>query len=420
MLPQVQDSATLDFSGVGAIIFAPLLWIPDWQALMIDFAWYGGSTFEVILKWIILLPPVLLLVAAIWVTMISLYTVPFRYGRIEFLTALVTSWWDAGRSVWFYWAGIVRLAVVLVGWIWGILKTFVKLVAAVFKGAFKSPLLVLDWTSRKYFKPGVPWVAFLGLLFWAVIEGIIFTFTLTPTMIEVLAGITGYEPNPAVMAPILFIFLFFLILGSFACLHALADAFRQRKTLMILEMIFVELFVMFFEVIFLYRELIDAVTPWIAQQTGGQLQLGLVATLLLASFGWVGVRGMTWFLFGRYGTPALLAVLSRQTITRDEEAPRPAMAAPPPPDLWRGPITALKEETEWFKKEGREVFALISLPVLQLLAAAMNFITVLILARPMFSLPFNSLEEVRAATPKMFSSKGAPPASSHSNEGGMR
>ena len=53
----------------------------------------------------------------------------------------------------------------------------------------------------------------------------------------------------------------------------------------------------------LYRELIDAITPWIAQQTG--FQLGFISTLILASFGWIGVRAMTWFLFGRFGTPAL-------------------------------------------------------------------------------------------------------------------
>ncbi len=418
MIQPARDYTTIDWRGVGAFIFAPLLWIPDWQAVMINFAWYGGSTFEVILKWIILLPPILLLVAAVWVTMISLYTVPFRNGRIEFLTAMVASWWDAGRCAWFYWAGIVRLAVVVVGWIWGILKTFVRIISVVIKGTFKSPLMVLDWTSRKYFKPGVPWVAFLGLIFWAIIEAVIFMYTLTPTMIEVLAGITGYEPNPAVMAPILWIFLFFLILGSFACIHALAEAFRQKKVLEILEMLFVEIFVMFFEVIFLYRELIDAVTPWIAQQTGGQLQLGLGATLILASFGWVGVRGMTWFLFGRYGTPALLAVLARQTITRDEE-PQPVMTEQPSADLFKGPITALKEEADWFRGEARDVFELLSLPVLQLLAAAMNFVMVLILSRPMFTLPFNNLDEVRAATPKMFRSKSVSQASSHSHEGGM-
>ena len=35
-------------------------------------------------------------------------------------------------------------------------------------------------------------------------------------------------------------------------------------------MVIVESAVMFFEVIFLYRELIDAITPWIAQQSGGE------------------------------------------------------------------------------------------------------------------------------------------------------
>src|SRR2546422_4941084 len=32
---------------------------------------------------------------------------------------------------------------------------------------------------------------------------------------------------------------------------------------------------------------------------------------------------------------------------------------------WKGPIDALKRETEWFKKEAREVLELISLPVLR-------------------------------------------------------
>ena len=104
-------------------------------------------------------------------------------------------------------------------------------------------------------------------------------------------------------------------------------------------MVVVESAVMFFEVIFLYRELIDAVTPWIAQQSGGQVQLGIVATLMLGTFGWLGVRGMSWFLFGRYGTPALIAVLARETISR--EGANVDMAPPRQPDFWRAPITAL-------------------------------------------------------------------------------
>jgi hypothetical protein len=168
-------------------------------------------------------------------------------------------------------------------------------------------------------------------------------------------------------------------------------------------MLVVESAVMFFEVIFLYRELIDAITPWIAQQSGGTVQLGIGPVLALASFGWLGVRGMTWFLFGRFGTPALLAILSRQTIS--QEGGSKIAASPVEPELWRAPVNALKAETAWFHEEAKRMFELLSLPALQLLAAALNFAVVAVQSRPMFSLPFRSLEDILAATPMAHGSR---------------
>src|SRR6059036_4119014 len=97
-------------------------------------------------------------------------------------------------------------------------------------------------------------------------------------------------------------------------------------------MVAVEAFVMFFEVVFLYRELIDALTPWIAQQTG--MKLGLAVTLLLSSFGWIGIRGMTWFLFGQFGTPPMLAFISRRPLPQ-AEGPAPEPSRPEPVSCWR-------------------------------------------------------------------------------------
>ena len=48
------------------------------------------------------------------------------------------------------------------------------------------------------------------------VEATVFAFTLQPTLNEVFAGLTGFEPNPRVMAPLLWMFLFMLIAGSFA------------------------------------------------------------------------------------------------------------------------------------------------------------------------------------------------------------
>ena len=395
MLPSLQQPFPETWRETFQVLAAGFTWIIDWQSAVPGFAITGDSAGEIALKSVLILLPSALLVAGIWCTMASLYTLPFRSGRGGFLTALVVSWWDAARMTWFYWAGLVRLGVVVVGWMWSLLKLGGSLLLGLVKFVFTRPLALMDWATHQYFRPGVPWLAFIIILGWSALEATIFTFTLKPLITEVLADLTGTELSGFAVLVILWPFLFILIAGSFAAIQALSDAVRTKQWSQIVSMALVEGFVMFFEVLFLYRELIAAITPWIAQQTG--YQLGFIPTLVFASFGWVGVRAMTWFLFGRYGTPALLGILARENIAGAGGGG--PTASPIEPDFWRGPIQALKAEAEWFKQEGREAFELLSLPVLQLLAAAVNFAVVVILGRPTFTLPFRNLEQVLASTP---------------------
>jgi hypothetical protein len=197
--------------------------------------------------------------------------------------------------------------------------------------------------------------------------------------------------TPAAAAPVLFFFLLMLILGSFACMQALLDTFKRREFKFIIQMVVVELFVMFFEVMFLYRELVDAITPWIAQQTGERFRMGILFTLSLATFGWIGIRGMTWFLFGQFGTPPLLAFISRRPLVHPEEMAANEAAATEPVDWWRTPIQDFKSEIEWLHARGEETLEYLTLPVLQVMAAALNFAMILLTARPVMSLPLKGL-----------------------------
>jgi hypothetical protein len=387
-----------EWRGTLMVLTAPLRWIPEWQTVVLT-SMNGQHPGLIALVAVTLLMPVLLLIAGMWSTMVSLYTLPFRSGRGSFVTSMLMAWWDAGRCIWLYWTGFARLGVAVAGWVLGGIRFVLLTLRNILFGLVRSPMAMLDWTSRRYFQPGVPWLAFLVLLLWSAVEATVFTFTLQPTLNEVFGGLTGFEPNPRIMAPLLWLFLFMLIAGSFACIQVLNDAIRTKKVSEIIQMTLVESAVMFFEVIFLYRELIDAVTPWIAQQSGGEVQLGLFATLALASFGWVGVRGMSWFLFGRFGTPALLAILSRQTITQDTPSGVSSVPAPVSQEMWRAPIEALKKEVAWFHQEGKHLFELLSLPVLQLLAAALNFAVVVVQSRPVFTLPFKTLEDMLQVNP---------------------
>lgn len=395
MFEAIQSYFPAEWQRAVEFVGAPLWWIPSWQNLVLGSAVGGGSTAEFVARVLFLLPPALVLVVGVWATMASLYTMPFRANRVRFVTTMAFGWWDLGRSIWFFWVGVVRVLVLLVGWVWGLLRMAGRFVLHALRTVIESPFVVLDWTSRRYFQPGVPWIAFILIVGWSALEGTIFTYTLQPTMMEVLANITGFDPNPAVVTPILWIILFLLIGGSFACIEGLARAIRSRHVGLIVEMVVVEMAVMFFEVVFLYREFVDAITPWVAQQTG--VQLGLVSTLVLASFGWVGVRGMTWFLFGRYGTPALVSILSRETIST-QEAAIPANL-PLPGSIVTEAINGFKKEMEWFKQEGRHVAEVLSLPILQLFAVAVNFPVTVVRGDPIFRLPFQSLDDVLANTP---------------------
>ncbi len=164
---------------------------------------------------------------------------------------------------------------------------------------------MLDATRR----PAVSRGALVLLIVWSAVEATIFAFALRPTMSELLSDLTGFNVNPIALVVLLWIFLTIIIAGSFACLQVLKDAIAAKQIGNIAQMVLVQIAVALFQVLFLYRELIDQITPWLAQQG---MTLGVVGTLGLASCAWIGVRGMTWYLLGRSGAPALIAVLSRQ------------------------------------------------------------------------------------------------------------
>ena len=403
MLASLQQSLPEQWRGTFQFLTSGFTWILDWQGVLRDFFLSSPTASMALAKWLFLALPAALLVAAAWCTMASLYTLPFRSGRGGFLTSLLMSWWDAGRVIWFYWAGLIRFVVVFLGWVWGLLKLAGSLLLRLIKFVFTRPFALLDWATRQYFQPGVPWLAFLFILFWSALEATIFTFTLKPTIMELMADITGHEMSGLGVSLVLWPFLFVIISGSFAAIQVLSEAVKSKNTPQIIGMVIAEAAVMFFEVVFLYRELIDAITPWIANQTG--MQLGFFWTLALASFGWAGVRAMTWFLFGRFGTPTFLSILARNSMPGGQGGA--TIGTGIEPEFWRGPIAALKAEAEWFKKEAREVFELMTLPVLQVLAAAVNFAVVVIVGHPTFSLPFRSLDQVLATTP-LFGAKHPP------------
>jgi len=282
---------------------------------------------------------------------------------------------------------------VVAGWLFTLGRLGLNLVAEAMKQLVVLPFKMTGQMTQSYFQPGVPWIAFLLLVFWCVLEATIFTYTLMPTVTEVLAGITGSDAS-VMTGAVLYLFLLLLIMGSFACIQVLADSLKNREYKYLVQMLLVEVFVMTFEVMFLYRELVDALSPWFAQQTGEQFRQGIGFTLSLATFGWMGVRGMTWFLFGQYGTPPLLSFISRQPMYQTALSTDMALVAAEPPPWWKAPLEDFKREVGWLHEKAGELMEYLMLPVLHVAAALLNFAMILVVGKPVFGIPFKNLKDV--------------------------
>src|SRR2546425_10843880 len=368
--------------GLAELIAGPIAWVPVLQQMMMTFFFEAQGGWIAAAKYIFLLFPVFLGVVAIWCTGLSVYTLPFRSGRTRFVSMVLLAWWDAALSVWLYWVGMVRVVAVMLGWALGPSRLAVGLVPGFVRDIVGTPFALSSMLMRGSLQPGVPWLAFMMLLFWCVLEAAVFTYTLEPRVAMLVADLTGSDDSRYTIA-VLYLLVLTLILASFACVQALVDAVRKRESKFLAQIIGIELFAMFFEVMFLYRGVVEVTMPWVARNNAA-----LVAT---AALGWLGVRGLTWFLFGQYGTPPLLALIARPPLT-EMDAPRSSALRSEP--FWRPAMDDFRRDLDWLHIKSDEMLEILALPVVHLLGAALNFAMILTASRPVFNLPFRSLKEV--------------------------
>lgn len=388
MAPEIENALPPQWRLLFQIVTLPVYWIPNVQAKILGFIWDYSSSPEAALKFMLFLLPALHVIVGMWCTMTAVYTLPFRGGRKQFVAVVLSTWWDSGRSIGLYWAGILRAMFLTAGYVWGFIRIFAAGVYLAIVELITLPFSLLKQVTKKSLRPGIPWIAVALTIFWCILEGGAFSFTLFPLFADIVSVYVGAGSLPY-LQPILFVFLVLLIAGSFAALDAMVEAIQKRNVPDVVKTVVVEAFVMFFEVLFLYRELVDAITPVLAHQSGGQVRIGLTGVLLISSMAWIGIRGMTWFLFARYGTPTLRAIISGQGLT---EAHTEAHPAPEAVLSWtKEMIGHVKRDIGWFQSAGMQLLEAYVLPPLQVIAATINFFMLLFAGRHMFQMPLKTL-----------------------------
>jgi hypothetical protein len=377
------------FEGPLKWLMSILLFPVFFQESLLAMAWTPGLyPWETILKRSLLLLPVSGIIFSCWVTIPCMMTVIVRSKRREFLSLVFITWWDLGRAIFSYWGGILKFLFTFIGWMFLLLRLAVFALWMAIQDILLSPIRVAKDMGQVYFQPGTPWIAVVLTIVWCLFEAGVFTYVLMPMVSDM------FQFPPIVLEVGLFGLMFALLLGSFAVLSTWVESVKTRDIRQILMIGVFEFTVMGFEVLFLYREFVDMLIPWVVQMTGGEYRPGIISILAVSSFAWVAIRGMVWFLFAEAGTPTIMAIIKRTGL---QDAVASGKAHKIEFTYIKAMIDRMKSESQWLHEKGDEMLSAFIMPPLQIIAACTNFLSVLITGDHMFALPFKSAADILKA-----------------------
>ena len=368
-----------------------------WQPLKaaFHFLWGAGDPpWLLVGKRLFLLLPLAAVAFGYWTTVISVPTILVRARRSTFIGLVLVTWWDLARATFTFWGGALRFVMQLAVSLLGLAQVLVVGVWSVIREVILMPLRLIRNLGSNVMAPGTPWIAVAMTFFWCVFEAVIFTFVMTSLVIDTLSNLAGTQLTETAVRIPLFLFMLFIVLGSYAVLSTWTSALKSRNWATIVKIGVVEAVAMFVEMVFLYREFVDALVPWFAQHTSGKFELGIAGTLGIAGLTWLGIRSLSWFLFGAAGTPTIMAIIQGQGVGGPGAAPGTKTPVRLFSDGFGG---RLAKEFQWVAEEGEKLVDAFLVPPMQLVAAALNFMTLLVMNRHLFDLPLKSVRDFKDA-----------------------
>jgi hypothetical protein len=381
-------------------VVAALIFPMFFQTELFQFVWGAQDPLSLALaKRILLLFPAAAIVFCCWLSVPNLLSIIIRQNRREFISAFFLTWWDLGRSIFYFWGGIIRFILNLFGWAYGLVRLVVTGSLLMAKDLLLFPMRAFGEVSNTSFQRGIPWPAIMMMIVWTFVEAAIFTFVMHDLVVNVMESFSDGEFQGGITLRIgLFVVFSFFVLGSYAVIHTLGQAMKEKRWGAVVAYALIEIIVAAVETVLFYREFVDALVPWFAQHAGDNFELGIVGTLSIAFSVWFGIRCMTWFLFGASAIPMLLAMIQRTGIdmTGSVRGGSPASGKNQNPMMVyiHSAMTEFREEMDWVQAKGDYILSSFLVPPLQILAVCINFCTLLIGGNHLFQLPFRSFQDI--------------------------
>jgi hypothetical protein len=379
--------------GLSQVVLSVLFFPTFFENTLMAFVWGAADPVGLMVaKRALLLLPMGAVIAGLWASILCALSVIVRQKRADFIKAFLLTWWDLGKAIFAFWGGFFRFFLVLANSLFALARVLVTGLWLLVQDILLAPFRLIKTVAVNISAPGIPWIAVTLTLVWCLVEAVIFTYVMTPLVMDTLSNMTGGELTEGFIRIPLFLFLLFLVLGSYAVLSNWTEALKSRNVGAIIKITAVELVAVMVEVLFLYRELVDSLVPWFAQHASKDFDLGIGGTMAIAVLAWLGVRGMTWFLFASHGVPIITAVIQGRGLKPTEAGERAQVK-----DTFAytvGFYYHFKTDMKFIQEKGDELLGAFVLPPLQVLSAVLNFFTLLVAGQHLFSIPFRSFKDV--------------------------
>jgi len=367
-----------------------------WKPLMSAFRFLWGvhdPLWLMLLKRLFLILPFGGVAFGYWASVLSVPSLLIRTRRRVYVGLVLITWWDLARATFTFWGGVFRFLLQLAVSLLGFAQVLVVGLWSMVREVLLMPFRLLRHFGSNALAPGTPWIAVIMTFFWCVFEAIIFTFVMTSLVIDTLSNLAGTQLTEGGVRIPLFFFMLFVVLGSYAVLATFTDALQSRDWATVIKIGVVESVALFVEVVFLYREFVDALVPWFAQHTSGKFELGIAGTLAIAGLTWLGIRSLSWFLFASAGTPTIMAIIKGQGLVASGGGGQQQ-----PLSLFSPGFAAqIKKEFDWVADAGERLVSAFLVPPMQVIAAALNFVTLLVSNQHFLDLPLNSIKDFKDA-----------------------
>lgn len=378
---------------ISQVVVSVLFFPTFFENTMVAFAWGASDPlWMMIAKRVFLLLPVGAVIISLWASILCVLSVVVRQKRTDFFKAFLVTWWDLGKAIFAFWGGFFRFLIVLVNSLFAVVRVLVVGVWLLIQDILLVPFRVIKTVAMNISAPGLPWIAVTLTMVWCLVEAVIFTYVMTPLVMDTLSNLTGGELTEPVIRIPLFLFLLFLVLGSYAVLLNFVEAIKAKQWGTIIKIAAVEAVAILVEVMFLYRELVDSLVPWFAQHAAANFDLGITGTLAIALLAWLGVRGLTWFLFAAHGVPVITAIIQGRGLKPTEAGERAQIK-----DTFAytvGFYYHIKTDLKFLQEKGDDLLGAFILPPLQVVSAVVNFFTLLVAGHHLFMIPFKSIRDV--------------------------